>query len=67
MFTWYDLVKMVLILLDIKVKERNVDALMKGLDVFDPPRFMTVNQALEQLVEIEEKRGQNCIISLGNA
>ena len=34
---------------------------MKGRDVFEPPRFMTVQQALEQLVEIEENRGEKIV------
>ena len=38
-----------LALLDIKVKEPNVEAARHGKVVFDPPRFMTVNQALAQL------------------
>lgn len=50
-----------LCLLDIKVKERSIEALMRGLDVFEPPRFMTVNQALEQLMEIEQKRGEGVL------
>jgi len=45
-----------LCLLDIKVKERNLEALMKGIEKFDPPRFMSVNEAIEQLLEIESKR-----------
>lgn len=50
-----------LVLLDIKVKEPDYDALMKGVERFHPPRFMTVNQALEQLVEIEERRGEGVL------
>uniref|UniRef100_M4C0V3 Diphthine synthase n=1 Tax=Hyaloperonospora arabidopsidis (strain Emoy2) TaxID=559515 RepID=M4C0V3_HYAAE len=45
-----------LCLLDIKVKEPDFEAMCRGRTVFLPPRFMTVNQALEQLLEIEEKR-----------
>ena len=50
-----------LCLLDIKVKERSLESLMKGRDVFEPPRFMTVQQALEQLVEIEKNRNENIV------
>jgi len=45
-----------LCLLDIKVKEQSVENLMRGRKVYEPPRFMTVAQALEQLMEIEEER-----------
>lgn len=48
-----------LCLLDIKVKEPDFEAMCQGRTVFLPPRFMTVNQAIEQLLEIEEKRGEN--------
>lgn len=45
-----------LCLLDIKVKEPDFDAMCRGKIVYLPPRFMTVNQAVEQLIEVEEKR-----------
>eukprot|EP01102_Stenamoeba_stenopodia_P005787 TRINITY_DN16511_c0_g1_i1.p1 TRINITY_DN16511_c0_g1~~TRINITY_DN16511_c0_g1_i1.p1 ORF type:complete len:300 (-),score=90.62 TRINITY_DN16511_c0_g1_i1:18-851(-) len=45
-----------LCLLDIKVKEPTLESLARGKKVYEPPRFMTVNQAIEQLLEIEEKR-----------
>jgi diphthine synthase len=41
-----------LCLLDIKVKEKSVENLIKGRDIYEPPRFMTVAQAAEQLIEI---------------
>jgi diphthine methyl ester synthase len=43
-----------LCLLDIKVKEPDLDELCKGRTVFLPPRFMTVAQALQQLLYVEE-------------
>lgn len=45
-----------LCLLDIKVKEPDFDAMIKRnkTDVFLPPRYMSVNVAIEQLVEVEE-------------
>ena len=43
-----------LCLLDIKVKEPNYDAMCAGKLKYMPPRFMTINQAIEQLLEIEE-------------
>lgn len=47
-----------LCLLDIKVKEQSEENLLKGLPIYEPPRFMTVNQALEQLLDVERKRRQ---------
>ena len=53
-----------LILLDIKVKEISEENLAKGKKIYEKPRFMTVNQALEELLEasmksetIEENKG----------
>jgi diphthine methyl ester synthase len=43
-----------LCLLDIKVKEPDFQAMMKGQTKYLPPRFMTVNTACEQLMEAEE-------------
>ncbi|KAM4641194.1 diphthine methyl ester synthase isoform 2-T2 [Discoglossus pictus] len=45
-----------LCLLDIKVKEQSVENLMKGKKIFEPPRYMTVNQAADQLLEIIQNR-----------
>jgi diphthine synthase len=42
---------------DIKVREPNLEAMMKGKVKYDPPRFMTVNEAVEQLLETEAKLG----------
>ena len=53
-----------LILLDIKVKEISEENLAKGKKIYEPPRFMTVNQALDELLEasknsenIQENKG----------
>ncbi len=43
-----------LVLLDIKVKEISEENLARGKKVYEPPRFMSVNVALEQLKEAEE-------------
>lgn len=48
-----------LCLLDIKVKEPSLESLARGKKVYEPPRFMTINTAIEQLLEIEEKRKEN--------
>jgi diphthine synthase len=43
-----------LCLLDIKVKEPDFQAMMKGRTEYLPPRFMSVQTAAEQLLEAEE-------------
>ncbi|KAG1460990.1 hypothetical protein G6F55_003835 [Rhizopus delemar] len=45
-----------LCLLDIKVKEQSIENMARGRLIYEPPRYMTVNQAVEQLLEIEENR-----------
>lgn len=44
-----------LCLLDIKVKEPTLESLARGKKVYEKPRYMTVNQAVEQLLEIESE------------
>lgn len=46
-----------LCLLDIKVKEPDFEAMKRGRVVYQPPRYMSVNVASEQLIEAEEKIG----------
>ena len=53
-----------LILLDIKVKEISEENLAKGKKIYEKPRFMTVNQALEELLEASEK-SENIIENKG--
>ncbi|KAG7358447.1 diphthine synthase [Nitzschia inconspicua] len=43
-----------LCLLDIKVKEPDFDAMMKGRQKFLPPRYMSVQIAAQQLLEVED-------------
>uniref|UniRef100_A0A3B4B2G5 diphthine methyl ester synthase n=1 Tax=Periophthalmus magnuspinnatus TaxID=409849 RepID=A0A3B4B2G5_9GOBI len=45
-----------LCLLDIKVKEQSIENMMRGRKIFEPPRFMTVAQAVEQLLQIIQRR-----------
>lgn len=45
-----------LCLLDIKVKEPNLELLKRGITKMEPPRFMSVSQATKQLVAITHKR-----------
>ncbi|XP_064605498.1 diphthine methyl ester synthase-like [Liolophura sinensis] len=56
-----------LCLLDIKVKEQSIENLMKRKKVYEPPRFMTVNQAAEQLLEIVERKTKEGITDLALA
>lgn len=49
-----------LCLLDIKVKEASEENIIRGRShIYEPPRFMTVNQALQQLLEIEEYKKES--------
>ena len=43
-----------LILVDIKVKEQSIENMARGRKIYEPPRYMSVNTAVEQLLEIEE-------------
>ncbi|XP_034035169.1 diphthine methyl ester synthase [Thalassophryne amazonica] len=45
-----------LCLLDIKVKERSIDNMMRGRKIYEPPRFMSVSQAATQLLQIIQRR-----------
>lgn len=45
-----------LCLLDIKVKEQSLENLMRGKKVYEPPRYMSVNEAVKQLLEIPKTR-----------
>jgi diphthine synthase len=45
-----------LCLLDIKVKEQSEENLKRGKLIYEPPRYMTINTAIDQLFEIEAKR-----------
>ncbi|KAH1243241.1 putative diphthine methyl ester synthase [Glycine max] len=41
-----------LCLLDIRVKEPTLESLCRGRKAYEPPRYMTINTAIEQLLEI---------------
>lgn len=45
-----------LCLLDIKVKEQSEENLCRGRKIYEPPRFMTTQQAAQQLLEIVENQ-----------
>ena len=48
-----------LLLLDIKVKEISEENLAKGKKIYEKPRFMSVNVALEQLLEVSKNCENN--------
>jgi diphthine synthase len=50
-----------LVLLDIKVKEISEENLARGRKIYEPPRFMSINIALEQLLEAEENLQTNIL------
>jgi diphthine methyl ester synthase len=52
-----------LILLDIKVKEPDLDHLARtGRYKYDPPRYMSVAQCCQQMVEVEDNRKQGICV-----
>jgi diphthine synthase len=52
-----------LCLLDIKVAERTIENMMRNRKIYEPPRFMTVNQASDQLLKIFDQRNSQGTIS----
>ncbi|KAM4129915.1 hypothetical protein ACJW30_01G060200 [Castanea mollissima] len=46
-----------LCLLDIRVKEPSLESLCRGRKQYEPPRYMTINTAIEQLLEVEQTQG----------
>jgi len=50
-----------LVLLDIKVKEQSEENLARGRKIYEPPRYMSIPQAVSQLIEIEELRGDGVL------
>ncbi|KAL1309322.1 hypothetical protein HN51_052020 [Arachis hypogaea] len=47
-----------LCLLDIRVKEPTLESLARGRKTYEPPRYMTINTAIEQLLEVVQERQQ---------
>ncbi|KAK5168809.1 diphthine synthase [Saxophila tyrrhenica] len=47
-----------LVLLDIKVKEPDLQAMARGKIIYEKPRFMTVAQCASQMLEVEDERQQ---------
>ncbi|KIL00877.1 hypothetical protein PAXRUDRAFT_128827 [Paxillus rubicundulus Ve08.2h10] len=50
-----------LVLLDIKVKEQSEENLARGRKIYEPPRYMSVPQAVSQLLEIESLRNEKVL------
>ncbi|KAI6046288.1 tetrapyrrole methylase [Pisolithus marmoratus] len=50
-----------LVLLDIKVKEQNEENLARGRKIYEPPRYMSIPQAVSQLIEIESLRAEHVL------
>jgi len=45
-----------LCLLDIKMKEQTIENLLKGNKIYEPPKLMTVQHCIDQLLEAEKKK-----------
>ncbi|CAJ2514291.1 Uu.00g024100.m01.CDS01 [Anthostomella pinea] len=45
-----------LVLLDIKVKEQSLENMARGIKIYEPPRYMTVGQCAQQMLEVEEDK-----------
>jgi len=41
------------------VKKINLPKKKRGKKIYEPPRYMTVNQCIQQLLEVEEKRKED--------
>lgn len=47
-----------LVLLDIKVKEQSIENLARGRKIYEPPRYMDIQTAAQQLLEVEESKDE---------
>ncbi|PHH64851.1 hypothetical protein CDD81_3917 [Ophiocordyceps australis] len=45
-----------LVLVDIQVKEPNLENLARGRKIYEPPRYMTVGQCASQMLQVEEEK-----------
>ncbi|KAG0708653.1 diphthine synthase isoform b [Suillus ampliporus] len=50
-----------LVLLDIKVKEQSEENLARGRKIYEPPRYMSIPTAVNQLLEIENIRKEGIL------
>ncbi|RNF23478.1 putative diphthine synthase [Trypanosoma cruzi] len=55
-----------LVLLDIKVKEISDENLARGRNVYEPPRYMRINEAIEQILEVEQKKKGGAVAEDGS-
>ncbi|KAN0125786.1 Diphthine synthase [Russula decolorans] len=51
-----------LILLDIKVKEQSEENLIRGRKIYEPPRYMSIPQAVAQLAQVEDTRREGVLV-----
>ncbi|KAI9096586.1 tetrapyrrole methylase [Phlyctochytrium arcticum] len=63
--SFYDKIKMnrdtglhTLCLLDIKVKEQSIENMARGRKIYEPPRYMSVNTAVTQLLSIVDEKSE---------
>lgn len=47
-----------LLLLDIKVKEQSIENMARGRLIYEPPRYMDIATAAQQLLEVEETKNE---------
>lgn len=66
--SWYDKIIQnlnlgfhTLCLLDIKMREQTVKNILLENKIYEKPRFMTINEAVGQIMEIQKQRGSNLI------
>jgi diphthine synthase len=43
------------------VREQSLENMARGRLIYEAPRFMTVGQALEQMLEVEERRAEGAL------
>jgi diphthine synthase len=41
---------------DIKVKEQSEENMLRGRKIYEPPRYMTIAQCIEQILEVDEAK-----------
>ncbi|KEG12619.1 diphthine synthase [Trypanosoma grayi] len=71
--SWYDRLRSnreaglhTLLLLDIKVKEISDENLARGRKVYEPPRYMRIAQAIDQVLEVERRKGGGAVAEDGS-
>ncbi|EPY35438.1 diphthine synthase [Angomonas deanei] len=72
--SWYERLKSnrdaglhTLLLLDIKVKEISDENLARGRKIYEPPRYMTIGQAIEQVLEVERSKKLGAVAEDGSS